>query len=187
MKARTMLHRFGALAGLALIFAIGTRMMPAQSSDSEEISKLLVQAKSEAVQAENDAAALDSFARSRLSWESQAKKIAQMREHVNELGRVTKQLTDQRASGSPWQQKVIDRIDPLLRQMADLLTVTINHLKDYPNRVHFPAYREYVHASYEVAGKTAGLIRDFVNYDEAQSRAKLLEVRLELSTPEKND
>lgn len=82
-----MLHRFGVLAGLALVFAIRTRMMPAQSSASEEISRLLIQAKSQAVLLEDDAAALDSFARSGLSWQSQTHKIDQMREHINALVR----------------------------------------------------------------------------------------------------
>lgn len=185
MKVRTIVHRFGTLAVLATIFAIGSRMMPAQSPDSEEISNLLIQAKSHAVQAEDDAATLDAYARSKLSWHSHGTKLNEIREHVNALGKVSKELADQRASGSPWQQKAIDQIDPLLKEMADVLTTTIKHLNDHPSQVHLPKYREYAHASYEVTARTAGLIRDFVNYDEAQSRAESLEAKLELSEPEK--
>ena len=51
-----------------------------------------------------------------------------MRLHINDLGKVAKELEDARPEGSPWQQVAIDRIDPLLREMADQLTSTINHL-----------------------------------------------------------
>ena len=187
MNGRTILHRFGTLAVLATMFTIGSRMMPAQSPDSEEISNLLAQAKSHAVQAEDDAATLDSYARSKLSWKSHAAKLDEMKNHVNALGKVSKELVDQRAIGSPWQQKAVDQIDPLLREMAVLLTATINHLKENPSQVHLPKYREYAHANYEVANKIAGMIRDFVEYDEVQSRVDALEAKLGLPTPDKSE
>jgi len=187
MKVRTILYRFGSLAALALIFAMGSRMMPAQSADSAEISKLLDLAKSEAALAEDDAATLDSFARSKLSLQSHVGKLNQIAEHINALGKTNKELSDQRAIGSPWQQKAIDQIDPLLREMADLLTTTMKHLNENPSRIHLSAYREYAHSNSELASKTAGMIRDFVDYDEAQSKAESLEAKLELSTSEKTD
>lgn len=187
MKGRTILYRFGAVAALALIFAMGSRMMPAQAADSEAVSKLLEQAKSEAFQAEDDAATLDAFFRSRLTWQSHVGKLNEIAEHINALGKMSKELTDQRAMGSPWQQKAIDQIDPLLREMADLLTATIKHGNERPSRLHMPAYRNYVHANYELASKTAGMIRDFVDYDEAQSKAQSLEAKLDLPTSEKTD
>jgi hypothetical protein len=101
MKVRTILYRFGSLAALALIFAMGSRMMPAQSADSAEISKLLDLAKSEAALAEDDAATLDSFARSKLSLQSHVGKLNQIAEHINALGKTNKELSDQRAIGSP--------------------------------------------------------------------------------------
>lgn len=186
MKGRSILHRLGILAML-LVFVAGLRSMPAQSPDSEEISRLLALAKSEAVLAEDDAAALDSFARSRLSLQSQAAKLNQIAKHINALGKTNKELSDQRANGSPWQQKAIDQIDPLLREMADSLTATIKHLNENPSKIHMSAYRDYAHANYELASKTAGIIRDFVDYDEAQSKTEALEAKLELSTSEKVD
>lgn len=187
MNARTIANRFGTLAVLATIFAIGLKMTPAQSADSEEISKLLIQAKSHAVQAEDDAATLDTYTRSKISWTSHAVQLDLIREHINSLGKVDKDLADQRTMGSRWQQKAIDQIHPLLVEMASQLTATIKHLNDHPSQIYLPEYREYAHASYEVASRTAGLIRDFVNYDEAQSRAESLEAKLELSEPEKSE
>ncbi len=187
MKVRTLLHQFGMVAFLAIGFILGVRALPAQSQDSEAVSKLLVQAKREAVLAEHDADLLHSFTMSKLSWQSHADKLTKIADHINALGKLNKDLADQRALGSAWQQKAVDQIDPLLRQMADQLTATIKHLKENLSRVNQPAYREYAHANYELASKTSGMIRDFVDYDEAQSRAESLEAKLELSEPEKSE
>lgn len=187
MRIRTMLFRLSAVAALALAFAISARAMPAQATDSEEISKLLVEAKSHAVQAEDDAAELYAYTRSKLSWGSHGFRLEQMREHVNALGTVSKQLTDLRQQGSPWQQKAIDQIDPLLREMASALTATINHLNKNQSRIHTQAYSDYVQASYNLAKKTAGMIQDFVEYDQAQSKAASLEANLNLAASDKSE
>ena len=49
------------------------------------------------------------------------------------------------------------------------------------------AYRDYVQASYELANKTAGMIRDFVDYDEAQSKAASLEAKLNLAASDEDN
>ncbi len=175
------------VAVMAIAFTLGVRALPAQSQDSEKISRLLSLAKSQAALLEEDALLLDSYTKSTISWKSHSQKLGEIKDHINALGKVNKDLGDERALGSPWQQKAIDQIDPLLREMAQAVTSTIQHLNDNQSRVHMPLYREYAHANYEVASKTAGLIRDFVNYDEAQARAKSLEANLELSEPEKNE
>lgn len=181
------LLRFCTFALVALFFTMASRTLSAQSPDSAEISKLLAQAKSHAVLAEDDAATLDSYTGSKLSWQSHREALNEMRGHVNALGKVSKQLIDERAKGSKWQQKAIDQIDPLLREMAARLSATIKHLGENSPRIHMPAYREYVHANYEVANKTAGMIRDIVEYDEAQSRAESLEAKLELKETEQGE
>ena len=61
MKVRTVLFRIGTLVAAALILIVNAQKMPAQVADSEEISKLLIEAKSHAVLAENDAESLESF------------------------------------------------------------------------------------------------------------------------------
>jgi hypothetical protein len=187
MKLQVTPYRLTALAALALTFAFSAGIVRAQYADSEEISALLTQAKSHVVQMEDDAAVLDSFARSKLSWKSHANKLNQIREHINSLGQVNKQLTEKRTEGSPWQQKAIDQIDPLLHEMASTLTGTINHLNQQPSRIHMREYREYAHSNHELASKTARMIRDFVDYDEAKAEAEALEARLELPTAGENN
>ena len=181
MRIQSMIRNFS-LAVLALALASGTSIGFAQTADSEQISNLLKQAKSHAVLAEHDAATLESYTRSKVSWELHGRQLSRIKEHVNELGQLNKQLSDLRAEGSAWQQVAIDQIDRRLREMANLLTATINQLNHNPSQVHMQAYRDYVKANCELTSRIAKMIDDFVDYDEAKSKAESLEQRLELPT-----
>jgi hypothetical protein len=183
MKSRWMFRISGGLATLALLLAIGSPFMAAQTTDSAAISKLLSEAKSDAVLAEDHAATLESYTHSQLAWQTHASALESMKEHVNNLGKVVKQLNDLRAEGSPWQQEAIDRINPLLRNMADQLTATINHLNDNKGRIQMQAYRDYTHANYDLAARTATVISDFMEYGKAKATAESLEQKLELPAP----
>jgi len=61
LKFWKVLFRIGTVAAAALVFIVNAQKMPAQTGDSEEISKLLIEAKSHVVLAEDDAASLQSF------------------------------------------------------------------------------------------------------------------------------
>ncbi len=180
MKYPRMLHLCGGIAALALLLMIGSPLLRAQTTDSEQISKLFTDARSYALLAETDADRLDSYTRSSLAWQTHAAQLTAIKENVNELGKIHKQLSDLRPEGSPWQQEAIDRIEPLLRDMADNLTATINHLNEHKNQVNMQPYRDYAHANYELASRTATLISDIVEYDKSKSRAQSLEKSLEL-------
>jgi len=65
-----------------------------------------------------------------MSWESRAAGLHRIREHENDLGKLNEQLSNSRAEGFAWQQKVIDQNDVNLRETANLLTVTVNLLND---------------------------------------------------------
>ena len=180
MKSQSMFRSLSGLVALALVLAAGTPTGFAQTADSEHISNLLKQAKSHAVLAEVDAAKLESYTRSKASWQLHAGQLQLIREHVNELGKLNKQLRDSRTEGSPWQQMAVDQVDARLREMADLLTVTINHLNDNPTNVHMQAYQEYAKANRELTSRIEEMLDDFVDYDEAKSKAESLEQKLEL-------
>jgi len=146
---------------------------------------LLSQAKTAALLADNDAAAMDTFAYSKLSGQSKALELDSMKEHVNNLGKVHKQLTDARAEGSPWQQEAIDRIDPLLRDLAAQINSTINYLNDMnknQSKANSEQYLNYTHANADLTGRMADMIRDFVEYGKAKSKAEALSRKLELPT-----
>lgn len=187
MKPQSIFKISVGLAGLALLLTLGSQTVAAQKADSEEISTLLAEARSEAVLAEDDAATLEDFTRTSVSWKTHGSRLELIKDHVNELGKVSKQLTDLRAQGSPWQQKAIDEIDPLLREMAAHLTATIKHFNDNQTQIHMKPYRDYAEANHDLAEKMAEVIKDYVDYDKARSKSEALEQKLEISTENKGD
>lgn len=130
--------------GFCAVFALlllSTANLIAQTEDSEYVSKLLANAKNQAISASDNANLLQSYTRSQLALSTHAAQIAKIRGHLDDLGRTVDELKAARAEASQWQQTAIDRIDPLLQELADTLTATIKHMNDNPGRVHMKAYR----------------------------------------------
>jgi hypothetical protein len=169
-------------AVLGLLMFSGTLMSKAQTTqDSERIRELLSDAKGHALEAEKDASTLEAYTRSRLSWRTHGTQLTAMKEHVNELGKIASEMNELKAEGSPWQQSAIQQVRPLLQEMASNLNKAIEHLNENQAHIHMQTFRDYAQTNYELAKRTADLIRDFVDYDEAKSTAESLEQKLELA------
>ncbi|MCL5005213.1 MAG: hypothetical protein M1404_01660 [Acidobacteria bacterium] len=149
------------------------------SMDSKEVSELLSQAKRNAAQLERDAARLESFGRSNLTWESHVDQTNLIKQHVNNLGKLLQRLHDARSEASAWQQNAVDQITPLLQEMADSVNASIRHLNDNQDRVHMPEYKAYLKAHYDLASSLSKMISDHVEYGQAKAIYQQLEAELE--------
>ncbi len=129
------------------ILAVGTLMIPTLkgrgTQDSADVTKLLADTMAVGVQLKIDSIQMQSFTRLKLSWESYAAKLNAIRVHINNAGQLVAKLKAAESKGSPCQQTTVKRIGPMLREMADNLTATINHLNDDKNKFHFPEFTVY--------------------------------------------
>ena len=167
---------------LAVVSVGMARAVAAPSQgDSEEINKLLADAKTEAVELKGDAHEMESFTRSGVSWQSHAEKITLIKEHLNKCGEVVQKLNDAKSTGSPWQQKAIERITPLLSELANNIEATIEHLNNNPNQVHLQPFKDYVVANHDLANELAALINDFVDYGKFKEKFESLGNKLEVA------
>ncbi len=179
--------RFRRILGVpAILFALlflvaGSSRTYAQTTDSAHINQLFADAQHYAGLAARDGEELESFTRSNLHWESHAQQLEIIREHVNHLGEIVQQLNEARDQGSPWQQTAIDRINPLMHEMAMQLTATIDHLSQNKARVQMKPYQDYARATYEVTSRAARVISDYVKYGQSKSKADAIEQQLELT------
>ncbi len=162
----------------------GFLMIPAQSKasnapDSEQVSKLLSEAKTMAFQLKEDAVTMESFTRMNVSWESHAAAINQIKDHINALGRQEASLKEARSEGSPWQQTAIDRITPFLDELTGYTYAVIEHLNGEVK--HTPAeYKDYLQANADYATDLARMIGDFVDFGRSKDRAQRLADKLEI-------
>lgn len=178
----TMKFRFSSLALPLLAVALATpAMCQGQTSpDSKEVSNLLSEVKTEAVELRYDADQLKSFAHSTLSWQTHATKVEEIKEHINNAGATLTKLENAKNEASPWQQRAIDQITPMLKELASNTTATIEHLNQKPKLLHTGPYVEYADANYEMASNLAELISDYVDYGKSKARSEELASKLEV-------
>lgn len=135
------------------------------AEDSAKVSDLLNDVKVEARLLGKDVVEIQSYMMSDLSWQSHADKLNEIRNHINKAGKLLAQLNDERSAGSPWQQKAIDEIHPLLQELASNTQSALEHFTDNKDRFHMgDTYRSYLKANVTVSKELAALISDYVDY-----------------------
>ena len=180
MKYRYIASSMGS-AALGVLLMLSS-VAPAQNADSKAINELLKEAESHAMLASHDSETLESYTRSSgMSWQSHAQRLLTITDHANNLIEDFNKLSSMRSEGSPWQQEAIDRVDPLLKEMADHLKTTLAHFKENKLKVNMPTFRDYVEGNREYMGRTSELISSFVEYGETRAKANRLEASLNLS------
>ncbi len=184
-KMRIGIRGTTAVSTLALLSVLFFSAAPAvsaspQPSDSQEVTKLLAEVKSEAYDLKNDAEDLKSFSRTKLAWHSHAGKVDQIKQTVNRAGELVSKLNDAKASASEWQEQAIDETTPLLRQVATNVSAAINHMNKNQARIHTAPYTDYVAATADLATDLYALISDYLAYGEAKNKSEDLGRRLEV-------
>ena len=174
------------LQGLATITLLGAGLLAtppavaaADYDDSPEISRLLADTRAEAVELTREASDLEAFTKSKLSWSTYADKVEMMRGHVNNSGKMLTKLQEAQDSGSPWQRTAISRIEPLLKELAANTEAIIAFMTENKTLIHFPEFRNYAKANYDLASDFEALVRDYVNYGEAREKIDQLSRKLE--------
>ena len=171
---------------LAGLIAAVVYFAPALSAytdlDAERISELLTQAKKEVIQLKQDAEDMDSFTLSNMSWESHAAKIMEIKEHVNAAQEIVAQLNLAKNGGAPWQKIAIERVNPLMAELAMNTEATIYHLNKEKGRLlNTQEHKEYLKSNAELAAQIAAVVTDFVDYGETKAKFEKLSRKLEVS------
>jgi hypothetical protein len=171
---------------LALLVAGCISISPAakaavnEAGSSKEIHELLTQVKAEAKALEHDAELVAQWARSKqMSPQSHAVQLNEMKDHVNQAGKLLENMTKAREGASAWQQAAIDRIYPLLKELADNTEATINHFNDNKSQIQSSGYQDYTKASYDLAEELAALIGDYVDYGDHEAEYHRLQDKMQ--------
>jgi len=162
-----------------LLMAPPNRAVASSVGDSETISGLLSEAKSEALELSDDSDKMVSFSRSVLRTQSLGNKLNEIKEHVNKAGKLLAKLGEAREAGSPWQQEAIDHITPLLKELASNTEKTIKHFNDNRLLTHRQELQEYCLVNYELAKELAAMVGDFIAYGETHAKFSELQKKVE--------
>ncbi len=150
-------------------FEQATPATPAQ----KEVETLLKRISSNAAIAGRHAGTLESFTRGgpQLQLATHAAELTGAKEAINAIGSDFRRLQELRPSALPWQQSVIDRMEPVLVGLAGHATEAIERLTQDRRGLASPEYRDAVANLYADAGQVRNLIA--VNLGYAQAREKL--------------
>jgi uncharacterized phage infection (PIP) family protein YhgE len=169
------------LLAITLILCLTPKLQAVERGANANVTELLSQAAQEAAQLSRDADEMESLLHSDVSWQSHADMLNRIRDDVNTLGKTVGSLNTTYESGSEWQQQAVDRILPLLRELASNTTAAINHLNANQIRPTTPDYVSYLEENAETAHQLAEMTSDLVKY--AKSRATLENMETKLGLP----
>ena len=154
-------------AGASVILTVCLSNMPilraADPPRGEAVVQLLFESKNEAIQIKDYAAIMESYTWSEVTIESRCIVIDRVRDRVDAARVQLAQFEVERATASSWQKAAIDRIAPLLDELASDTQDVIDHL-DRPGGLRkFREHRELLAANAHEATELAALISGYVD------------------------
>ena len=184
---RTLRLVAGALATLTLVLfsslaVLGLLAASQNNQENPEVTRLLADAREKAAVLSRDADEMEALTRSDVSWQTHADMLNTIKEHVNDLARTVGKLNASRDSASEWQKQAIDRVMPLMKELAANTTAAINHLNENKLRPTSGSYKEYLKENAETAHQLSDIISSFVRYGDTRARLEKLEQRLEIAS-----
>ena len=168
------------------LFGSTTLLPPAlwpvtRNPPNAEVAAQLDAANAEAAELARNADEMTSLLHSDVSWESHAEMLNRIKDHVNNMGKIAAKLQEEREEASPWQQQAIDRMVPMLKEIAANTTAAIEHLNQNRERPTTPDYVEYLQQNADTAHELADMISAVDQYGRERTKLERLQDKIEAS------
>ena len=170
---------------VGILIALLSFLLPARvfalRDENDQLAQVLGEARIEAAELAKDADETESLIRNDVSWQTHANMLDGVKEHVNNLARIIDKLTTERSSGSELQEQAVDRILPLLKELAANTTAAINYLNQNRTRPIGDPYTQYLKDNAETAHQLANTVSSLFEYERTMNKMGELKNKLELS------
>jgi len=163
-----------------LLLSISGRAI-AVRDDSQQLAQVLGEARDEAAELARDADEMGSLIRTDVSWQTHAVMLDRIKDHVNNMARIVAKLTETRTSGSELQEQAVDRILPLLKDLAVNTTAAINYLNQNKSRPLTDPYNQYLLDNADTAHQLSSTVSSLFEYEKSMTKIAKLKNKLELS------
>lgn len=150
-----------------------------QKPPNADVAVELDNANAEAAELARDADDMTALIRSDTSWQSHAEALNRIKDHVNNMGRIVAKLEEERSEASPWQQQAIDRMIPMLKEIAANTTGAIEHLNANHTRPVSGNYKDYLEQNADTSHELADMISSVEKYDRTRTKLERLQDKLE--------
>jgi hypothetical protein len=172
---------------LAITLFVATAVLPpvlrsiTHKPANAEVAAQLDAAKVEASELARDADDMTALVHNDTSWQSHADTLNRIADHVNNMGKILEKLQSERDEASPWQQQAIDRMVPLLKDIAANTTAAIEHLNKNQIRPVSGDYKDYLEQNADTAHELADTISAFDKYGRTRAKLEELQDKIEIS------
>ena len=178
-------HKEVTQSGLIMLAAavlMLTPMVLTAGPPTERAEQFLADARTQAAQLAKDALALQAYTTGDLSALSveHAALIERIDQDISKAGKLSFQMQGARGAASATQQEAIDRIDPLLKELAAILNTAAMRVRRVSRVMQAPPYTDYLRANGRLASDLARLIEDTVDCAEAKAQAEEIDRQIEL-------
>jgi hypothetical protein len=170
------------MAILVALFSLSPSALafPARE-DHQQLTQLLGEARDEAAELAKDSDEMESLIRNDVSWETHAVMLDRIKDRVNNMARVVAKLTETRTSGSELQEQAVDRILPLLKDLAINTTAAINYLNQNKSRPLTDPYNQYLLDNADTAHQLSSTVSSLFEYEKSMTKVEKLKNKLGLS------
>lgn len=167
---------------LAASLVIVNRAMALKNAENQNVRDLLSLAAQQSASLDYDADQMQSLLHSDAVWQTHATLLESVKGHVNQLSRTVAKLQAERSEASTWQQKGIDRVVPLLRELAENTTAAIYHINKNQTRPVSGYYADYLDENAETAHDLNRIITATIEYGHIRGKLEKLEEQIQPST-----
>ena len=142
--------RVAAFVAVASAFSLVTL---AKTSNSEQISTYMHQARTHATQAAADLALLQTYSMAAIPWQVRFNRLQHVQDDLNALIKDYNRLNALRDSATPAQVQALDTIQPMLQDLQSQVKDTLRYLDYHSNAVNMPPFGQRVHIEYTSANQ----------------------------------
>ena len=165
------------MTAAAIIVGMHSAVRAADSPDA--ILKLLGNAQ---VQASQLSLGWKSYTRQpAINWSANSPEVAAMEDQLTAVGRTLAALNETRPQASFAQLTAMDRIVPVVQEIAENSTRAIDFLARNQTRLTDKQYKDYVEQSSDTSNRLATLVSQLVDYESRKAKFDLAKRNLELA------
>jgi len=173
MNTQTRTHEFSRLLLVVAGVFLSLTCTAAQETPPRNLAavdQLFPEVDSAAMALERDSDAIAAWtSEKQVRWQSLVEQLQLIREDINLAGRLLGVLQAERESASPRQQRAIDHICPLLKNLAENTQEILNHFDDNRCRTNVSAQRDYAKAGAKLGRELRALISVYISAGEQES------------------
>jgi len=173
------------MAALALLLgsSIAWAQAPKEAAegDSAQVTQELSAVKSLIGVLRSDVATLEFLARGEGGYSVESGMFDQVAGRISDLRGHAAKLDGMRTSGSPAQQRAVERLVPVMQEFASSADAAVKTSRTRQNQSNLTAFRQYMKLSTSLADELSSVISTWIGY--AQTRGDLDRVARQIGAP----